>query len=100
MYSHKSGAKVETKPMDFNSEHDTVKSRLTGADVEIKFMPLPAGPDPSKGGLVPKNPYASKSQQRFMFAAEARGDVPKGTAKRWAHETPDIKSLSEKKRKK
>ena len=41
-------------------------------------------------------PFKSRAQQRFMFAAEERGDVPKGTAKRWAHETKDIKSLPEK----
>jgi hypothetical protein len=33
-----------------------------------------------------------------MFAAEERGDVPKGTAKRWAHHTKDIKHLPEKKK--
>lgn len=93
MYDHKSGANIEVKPQEFTSEHDTIKSRLTGKDVEIMFMPM-------GGGNVPKNPYASKSQQRFMFAAEARGDAPKGTAQRWAHETPDIKHLPEKKRKK
>lgn len=43
-------------------------------------------------------PFKSKAQQRFMFAAEERGDVPKGTAKRWAKDTPDIKSLPEKKK--
>lgn len=30
-----------------------------------------------------------------MFAAEARGELPKGTARRWAHETDDIKKLPE-----
>jgi len=40
-------------------------------------------------------PFRSKAQQRFMFAAEARGEVPKGTAKRWAKETPNIKNLPE-----
>lgn len=40
-------------------------------------------------------PFKSKSQQRFMFAAEARGDLPKGTARRWAHETPNIRRLPE-----
>jgi hypothetical protein len=40
--------------------------------------------------------YASKAQHRFMRAAEARGDVEEGTASRWAHETPDLKSLPEK----
>lgn len=42
-------------------------------------------------------PYQSKAQQRFMFAAEARGEVPPGTAREWAHETPDIKKLPERK---
>lgn len=41
-------------------------------------------------------PFKSKSQQRFMFAAEERGDVPKGTAKEWAHKTKDLKHLPEK----
>jgi hypothetical protein len=38
-------------------------------------------------------PFKSKAQQRFMFAAEDRGDLSKGTAKRWAKHTPDIKHL-------
>lgn len=42
-------------------------------------------------------PFKSKAQQRFMFAAEGRGDIPKGTAKRWADHTPNIKKLPEKK---
>lgn len=45
-------------------------------------------------------PFKSKAQQRWMFAAESRGEVPKGTAERWANETPSIKSLPEKKKKK
>jgi hypothetical protein len=40
-------------------------------------------------------PLRSKAQQRFMFAAEARGDLPEGTARRWARHTPAIKSLPE-----
>lgn len=44
-------------------------------------------------------PYKSKAQQRFMFAAEKRGDVKKGTAKKWAHETKDMKDLPERKKK-
>lgn len=43
-------------------------------------------------------PFESKKQQRWMFAAEERGEVPKGTAKRWARHTPDIKSLPEEKK--
>lgn len=44
-------------------------------------------------------PFKSKAQQRFMFAAEERGEVPEGTAERWAKHTPDIKKLPEKKHK-
>jgi len=42
-------------------------------------------------------PFKSKAQQRFMFAAEARGELPKGKALEWAHETKNIKKLLEKK---
>lgn len=41
-------------------------------------------------------PFQSKKQQRWMFAAEDRGELPKGTARRWAHETPNMKKLPEK----
>ena len=44
-------------------------------------------------------PFKSKSQQRYMFAAEDRGDIPKGTAERWAKHTKNIKKLPEKKKK-
>ena len=43
-------------------------------------------------------PFKSDAQRRFMFAAEDRGELPKGTAIRWAKETPNIKSLPEKKK--
>ena len=42
-------------------------------------------------------PFKSKAQQRLFFAKENRGELPKGKAKEWADETPDIKSLPEKK---
>lgn len=32
-------------------------------------------------------PYKSQAQRRFMYAAESRGDVEKGTAERWEKET-------------
>lgn len=44
-------------------------------------------------------PFKSKRQQRFMFAAESRNEIPKGTARRWAHETPNIEKLPERKKK-
>lgn len=40
-------------------------------------------------------PFKSQAQRRFMYAAEERGDVEPGTAKRWAKETKDIKGLPE-----
>lgn len=41
-------------------------------------------------------PFKSKAQQRWMFAAESRGEVPQGTAEKWAKHTPNIKELPEK----
>lgn len=40
-------------------------------------------------------PYKSKAQARAFFAMESRGELPKGTAKEWAHATKDIKKLPE-----
>jgi hypothetical protein len=45
-------------------------------------------------------PYKSKAQARLFFSKEGRGELKKGTARRWAHETKGgIKSLPEKIRK-
>lgn len=40
-------------------------------------------------------PYASKAQARLFFAKESKGELPEGTARRWAHETKSIKKLPE-----
>ena len=40
-------------------------------------------------------PFTSKAQQKWMFAAEDRGELPKGTAKEWARHTKDMKHLPE-----
>lgn len=45
-------------------------------------------------------PYKSKAQMRKFFAMEKRGEIPKGTARRWVKHTKDIKSLPEKKKRK
>jgi len=42
------------------------------------------------------SPFKSKSQARLFFAKEARGELKKGEAEKWAHETPNIKRLPEK----
>ena len=65
-YTHCSGAGLYTEPQEFTSEHQTVKSRLDGKDHEIMFGPLPANADPSKGGLVPSNPFASGAQRAYL----------------------------------
>ena len=43
-------------------------------------------------------PYKSKAQQRLFFAKEARGELPRGTARRWAHETKNLKKLPQRKK--
>lgn len=40
-------------------------------------------------------PFASKAQHRLFRAMEARGELPRGTASRWYHETPHYESLPE-----
>jgi hypothetical protein len=40
-------------------------------------------------------PFKSEAQRRWMHAAEARGEVPKGTASRWEHHTKNKKDLPE-----
>jgi len=32
-------------------------------------------------------PFSSEAQRRWMFAAEKRGEVPKGKAREWAEHT-------------
>lgn len=41
-------------------------------------------------------PFKSQAQRRWMFAAQNRGKLPKGTAERWQKETK--KDLPERKR--
>jgi len=46
-------------------------------------------------------PFRSKRQNRKFRAMEARGELPKGTAHRWAHETPGgVRNLPERAKKK
>lgn len=43
------------------NEHDKVRSRTTGRDVEISM-------GPNGGGLVPANPFASLAQEGYLHA--------------------------------
>lgn len=45
-------------------------------------------------------PFRSKAQQRLMFAKERRGELKRGTARRFAHATRSIKKLPQRLRKK
>ena len=36
-------------------------------------------------------PLQSRAQQRFLFSAQARGEIPKGTAEKFVKETPKSK---------
>lgn len=40
-------------------------------------------------------PFRSQAQRKFMYAAEERGELKKGTADKWAKHTPNIKDLPE-----
>ena len=43
-------------------------------------------PTRTKSGRKRKEPPVSEAQKRWAFAAEARGELPKGKAREWAHE--------------
>lgn len=45
--------------------------------------------------MLRRNPYASKAQHRLFRMLEARGELPRGTASRWMHETPRFSRLPE-----
>ncbi len=63
--------------------HGLTRNTLSGPG-ETTWMTCPAH------GVDPNNPFKSKSQQGWMFA-----NKPK-MAKKWAKETPNIKSLPKK----
>ncbi len=41
-------------------------------------------------------PFKSQAQMKKFFAMEARGEIPKGTSRKWADETPNMKALPKK----
>lgn len=45
-------------------------------------------------------PFKSEAQRRYFHAAQARGEIPKSTVKRWEEHTPKGKKLPEHVRKK
>ena len=57
----KSGCTCEPYPNKKMHEHDAIRSRTTGRKIEIDM-------GMHGDGLVPKNPFASQLQQRFLHA--------------------------------
>lgn len=72
-------------------EHQKVRSRLTGKEIEIKL-----GPTDNK--KVPANPWASKSQQKFGYANPEKFGGKDKLAEWSAH--TDFKHLPERVKKK
>jgi hypothetical protein len=72
-------------------EHDKIVSRITGRTHEIQITPV-------GGGMVPKNPFASQLQQKFLHAnPEKVGGEAK--LKEWDKST-DFSNLPKKAKKK
>lgn len=85
-----SGAHLYILPEERNKEHDKIASRLDGQEHEIEFSPM-------GNSMVPRNPFSSTSQQKFMYAhPEILG---KKGLHEWSSHT-DFSTLPEKKRKK
>ena len=78
------GAKNEAEPQKYFPEHHLVQSRLGGKAREISFGPLP-------GGLVPKNPFASRLQAKFAHANPSKFGGESGL-KEWDTST-DFKKI-------
>jgi len=76
--------KYGQQPQDFTKEHQTIRSRTNGKEYEIKFGPLP-------GNLVPSNPFASQSQEKFMFANKNKMEKQGVDVDEWAKASKDKK---------
>ena len=68
MYDKLSGAHLEVKPQDYMSEHQTVRSRLTGKNVEISFLPLPAAANRQRRTGARKSFCESKTRRIHAHA--------------------------------
>ena len=73
----------------------SIRSRTPGIASDMPLMANDRGPAYIMGKKERKVPFKSKSQERLFFAKEAKGELPKGKAEEWAHETPNIKKLPE-----
>jgi hypothetical protein len=86
MPKDKFGAKAKQEPLDHTTEHQVIVSRTTGRKHEIAF-------GPQSGGLVPSNPFASTSQQKYMYAHPSI--LGKKGLKEWSSKT-DFSKLPKK----
>jgi hypothetical protein len=80
--------KTPEKP--FTTEHQTITSRTTGLPHEISFGML-------DNGNVPRNPFVSQNQQRFLYSHPEK--IGKKALAEWSSKT-DFKSLPKKVKKK
>lgn len=79
------------EPQKYMCEHDKVRSRITGKEIEISM-------GPHGGGLVPKNPFASIAQQKFLHAHPEKVGG-KNALEEWDKST-DFKKLPKRAKKK
>jgi len=73
----------------------SIKSQTPGIASDVPLMSKQREPAYLMGKKEKEMPYKSKAQEKLFFAKEERGELPKGTAIEWAHETPNIKKLPE-----
>lgn len=79
--------KKATPELPNTTEHQTIISRTTGLPIEISF-------GPQGDGNVPRNPFVSQQQQKFMYANPSI--LGKSGLKEWSAKT-NFKSLPKKK---
>ncbi len=73
----------------------SIRSQTPGVASDRPLMSRDRAPNYMMGKKEKEMPFKSKAQEKLFFVKEAKGELPKGTAEEWAHETPSIKKLPE-----
>lgn len=102
-------AGYETAMEDFSGCDDGYGSRVEHGDLSMQRMIERGGRQPWHHKVEEEDlaaqtphgydthPFQSRSQMRKFYAMEGRGELPSGTARRWAHKTKGgYKGLPEK----
>jgi len=98
----------ETEMVDFSDFDDGYGNQILTGDLSMQRLVergIRDGGWPGEEPSVPvgydTDPFQSQAQHRLFRAMEARGELPRGTASRWAHKTRGgLKALPERKGKK